>query len=330
MNRTSVDVVGVGNAIVDVITKTTDEFVASLDLVKGSMNLIDDDRAHELYSLLTDALETSGGSVANTMAGIASFGGSAAFIGKVADDNLGEVYGEDMRSIGVSFSAPAVETTGGPATGRSMILVTPDAQRTMNTYLGISNLLEPADVSETLVSNSKILLCEGYLWDVDSAKAAIRHAMQICSDAGRLAALTLSDGFCVDRHNGEFRDLVAGHVDILFANEDEITKLYGTDFDSAVEMAGDDVDLACVTRGKLGSLMVQGSKVIEIDAVDVGALVDTTGAGDQYAAGVLFGLSNGLELGYSGHLGSLAAAEVISHVGPRPHVNLRELAGITD
>lgn len=332
VTSTSFDVVGVGNAIVDVITQTTDDFVASQDLVKGSMNLIDDARAHELYALLATSIETSGGSVANTMVGIASFGGSASFIGKVADDELGAVYGDDMRAVGVSFDNPEPRASSdgnpGPATGRSMILVTPDAQRTMSTYLGISSLLEPEDVSAELVASSAILFCEGYLWDVDSAKAAIRHAMAIASGAGRKASLTLSDGFCVERHNAEFRELVAGPVDILFANEDEITKLYGTSFDAAVALAGQDVPLACVTRGKLGSLMVEGTTITEIDAVDVGELVDTTGAGDQYAAGVLYGMSNNFDLSMCGHLGSLAAAEVISHVGPRPRVNLRELAAL--
>ena len=328
MTSSIVDVVGVGNAIVDVITQTTDEFVAAQDLVKGSMNLIDDARAHELYAQLADTLETSGGSVANTMAGIASFGGSAAFIGKVADDELGDVYASDMAAIGVKFERPQRPNADSPATGRSMILVTPDAQRTMNTYLGISNLLEPDDVSAELISSSNLLFCEGYLWDVESAKQAIRYAMKVAAESGGRAALTLSDGFCVDRHNSEFRELVAGPVDILFANEDEITKLYGTSFDAAVDIVSQEVPMACVTRGKMGSLIVTGSTVTEIEAVDVGDLVDTTGAGDQYAAGVLFGLSQGYDLATSGHLGSLAAAEVISHVGPRPLVSLRELAGI--
>ncbi len=335
MTSSRLDVVGVGNAIVDVITKTTDEFVASQDLVKGSMNLIDDSRAHELYQLLGEATETSGGSVANTMAGIASLGGSAGFIGKVATDDLGFVYGQDMESIGVEFAYEHADSANGsanavdgPATGRSMILVTPDAQRTMNTYLGISSLLEPQDIPEELVGSANLLFCEGYLWDVQSAKDAIRHAMALAASSGRKSALTLSDGFCVDRHNGEFRELVAGPVDVLFANEDEITKLYGVGFDEAVARVGNEVELACVTRGKLGSLMVQGSSITEVEAIDVGELIDTTGAGDQYAAGVLFGLSQNMSLAESGRLGSLAAAEVISHVGPRPLVSLRELAGL--
>lgn len=325
----NIDVIGVGNAIVDVITQTTDEFVESQGLVKGSMNLIDDARAHELYDALGDTLETSGGSVANSMAGIASFGGSAAFIGKVSDDELGSVYASDMDAIGVHYDAlGSTASGGGPATGRSMILVTPDAQRTMNTYLGISNLLEPDDISEELVASGNLLFCEGYLWDVESAKAAIRRAMKIAAANGRRSALTLSDGFCVDRHRAEFRELVAGPVDILFANEQELVSLYETDFDSAVGLVGADVPLACLTRGPRGSLLVRGTEIIEVDAVEVGQLVDTTGAGDQYAAGVLFGLSQGLDLARSGHLGSLAAAEVISHVGPRPLVSLRELAGL--
>ena len=323
----SFDVIGVGNAIVDVITQTTDDFVEGQGLVKGSMNLIDDARAHELYDALGDTLETSGGSVANTMAGIASFGGSAAFIGKVSNDELGSVYASDMDAIGVRYDA-ITTSDAGPATGRSMILVTPDAQRTMNTYLGISSLLEPDDISEDLVASGSLLFCEGYLWDVESAKAAIRRAMKIAAANGRNSALTLSDGFCVDRHRAEFRELVSGPVDVLFANEQELISLYETDFDSAVDLVGAEVELACLTRGSEGSLLVRGTDVTKVDAVEVGVLVDTTGAGDQYAAGVLFGLSQGFDLAHSGQLGSLAAAEVISHVGPRPLVSLRELAGL--
>ncbi len=323
----TVDVVGVGNAIVDVITQTTDDFIAEQGLVKNSMNLIDEDRAHELYGLIGSALEASGGSAANTMAGVASFGGSAAYIGKVADDELGQVFARDMRAEGVSFDVPP--TSGGPATGRSMILVTPDAQRTMNTFLGISSLLEPADVDPATATSGSILFCEGYLWDVDSAKAAIRTAMDHAKSAGRKTALTLSDLFCVERHRDEFKALVDGPLDILFANRVELRGLYEIDdLDEAIEVVRSKVELACITVGKQGSFLVTPDERIEIPAEEIAPVIDTTGAGDQYAAGVLYGLAQGMELADAGRLGSLAAAEVISHVGPRPLQPLRDLAGL--
>lgn len=322
-----VDVVGVGNAIVDVITQSTDDFLAEQGLAKGSMSLIDDDRAHELYSLMGTGIEASGGSAANTMAGVASFGGTASYIGKTADDQLGEVFGHDMRSIGVNFDCDSA--AGGPATARCLILVTPDAQRTMNTFLGVSALLEPGDISETTVASGRLLFCEGYLWDVESAKQAIRTAMDMARAADRRSALTLSDTFCVERHRDEFRQLVGERVDVLFANEAELISLYQADnLSTAVDAASQDVELACVTLGANGSLLVEGSSVTEVAAEEVGAVVDTTGAGDQYAAGVLFGLAAGKPLAESGRLGSLAAAEVISHVGPRPQRSLKELAGL--
>lgn len=323
----TVDVVGVGNAIVDVIAQATDDFVEGQGLVKNSMNLIDEDRAHELYGLMGPGLEASGGSAANTMAGVASFGGSASYIGKVADDQLGEVFAHDMRAIGVGFDVPA--TAGGPATGRSLILVTPDAQRTMNTFLGISSLLEPADVDQATAASGALLFCEGYLWDVDSAKAAIRTAMGYAKDAGRQCALTLSDLFCVERHRSEFQELIDGPVDVLFANRVELRGLYEIDdLDEAIEVVRSKVDLACVTVGKEGSILVTADERIEVAAEEIAPVVDTTGAGDQYAAGVLYGLANGMPLAEAGRLGSLAAAEVISHVGPRPLQDLRVLAGL--
>lgn len=324
----TVDVVGVGNAIVDVIARASDEFVLGQGLVKGSMTLIDDDRAHVLYDLMGPGIEASGGSAANTMAGVASFGGTAAYIGKVADDLLGMVFGHDMRSVGVHFDVPPA--VGGPATARCLILVTPDAQRTMNTYLGISSLLEPDDVVGATATSGALLFCEGYLWDVDSAKHAIRKALRLAGDAGRKTALTLSDTFCVERHHAEFRSLVANDVDVLFANRAELRVLYETDdLRTGVKAAQADVDLACITLGKDGSLLVTPDEVIEIRAEEIAPVVDTTGAGDQYAAGVLYGLAHDLEFETAGRLGSLAAAEVISHVGPRPAQSLRELAGLT-
>ncbi len=312
-----VDVVGVGNAIVDVITHADDDFIQSQGLVKNSMTLIDDDRAHALYRLMGPGIEASGGSCANTMAGIASFGGSAAYVGKVSNDQLGEVFAHDMRAMGVDCDVPPA--TSGPATARCLILVTPDAQRTMNTYLGVSSLLEPADVDPGTIQRARLLLCEGYLWDVESAKQAIRKAMDCAHASGGRSALSLSDAFCVERHHAEFRELVAGPVDVLFANRIELLTLYGTkNLDEAVDAVRAEVGLACVTMGKHGSLLITPDEIVEVEAAEIAPVVDTTGAGDQYAAGVLFGLARGLSLADAGWLGSLAAAEVISHVGPRP------------
>ncbi len=311
-----VDVVGVGNAIVDVLATTTDDFVASQNLEKGSMSLIDAARAAELYGLIGDAVKASGGSAANTMAGVASFGGTAAYIGKVSDDELGKVFAVDMASIGVSFDQPPA--TEGPSTAMCLVLITPDAQRTMSTYLGISALLEPADVRVAAVQRAPLLFCEGYLWDVESAKRAIRKAMDLAIDIGSRVALTLSDTFCIERHHSEFLELVAGPVEVLFANRAELTTLYECDLDTAVAKVADQVELACVTLSGDGSWLVSDGEIIEIAPERVGPVVDTTGAGDQYAAGVLYGLSRGMSLPEVGRLGSLAAGEVISHLGPRP------------
>ncbi len=323
MQDQTIDVVGVGNAIVDVLAQATDDFVASQGLAKGSMSLIDEDRAHQLYDLMNAGIEASGGSAANTMAGIASFGGATSYIGKVRDDELGRVFAHDMRAIGVGFDVDA--SAEGPATGRSLILVTPDAQRTMNTFLGISSLLEPDDIIADNIQAARLLFCEGYLWDVESAKAAIRRAMDIAHDAGRQVALTTSDTFCVERHHQEFLDLISGPVDVLFANEAEVTTLYECDFDTAIERVQSKVELGCLTRGEAGSLLVTADDVVEIKAEPVANVVDTTGAGDQYAAGVLYGLARNMPLDEAGRLGSLAAAEVISHYGPRPQIDLSTL-----
>ena len=306
------------------IAHADDAFLESESLVKNSMALIDDVRADDLYSRMGPGIEASGGSCANTMAGIASFGGTAAYIGKVSDDQLGAVFAHDMRATGVEFDVPPATT--GPATARCLILVTPDAQRTMNTYLGVSALLEPDDVVPDTVTRSGLLLCEGYLWDVDSAKQAIRRAMEIAGGNGGRPALSLSDTFCIDRHQHEFRELLDGPVDVVFANQAEVLALYDrTTLDEAIEAVRADCDLACITRGKAGSIMVTPDEIVEIEAAEIAPVVDTTGAGDQYAAGVLFGLARGLDLADAGWLGSLAAAEVISHVGPRPAVPLATL-----
>ncbi|MCP4085241.1 MAG: adenosine kinase [Actinomycetia bacterium] len=321
----SAPIVGIGNAIVDVIAESTPEFLAGQGLVPGSMNLIDSDRADELYDLMGPAIETSGGSAANTMAGLASFGGAAAYIGKVRDDQLGEVFGHDMHAIGVGFDAsPGAD---GPATARSLILVTPDAQRTMNTFLGISSLLSPEDVDADLCSAAPIVYCEGYLWDVEVAKDAMLKAMHANVAGGGRPALTLSDTFCVERHHQELLDLVAGPIDILFANIHEAEALYRTeDLDTIVARVRTEVGLACITRGAEGSLLVTPDDLVEVQAQPVEELVDTSGAGDQYAAGVLHGLVSGHDLATCGALGSMAAAEVISHYGPRPRHSLAELA----
>lgn len=319
------DVIGIGNALVDVISHETDAFIAAQGLAKGTMHLIDEPRAQDLYAAMGPGIEMSGGSAANTIVGIASFGGKAHYIGKVKDDQLGEVFTHDLRSIGVGFDTPLA--TGGPPTGRSLILVTPDAQRTMNTYLGASVNLGPAEIDGNLIARGRILFLEGYLFDPPDAREAFRVAARMAHTAGRKVSLTICDPFCVDRHREEFRDLVTNHVDILFANEAEICSLYEVgDFDTALQHVRGECETAVLTRGKRGSLIIAGDDFHVIDAHPVETLVDTTGAGDLYAAGVLYGLSQRFGLAHCGRLGSLAAAEVISHVGARPAVPLSELA----
>ncbi|QGG96080.1 adenosine kinase [Actinomarinicola tropica] len=325
MTDTQYAVVGMGNAIVDVITHVDDAFVEAHRLERGAMRLIDADEVRTLYAAMPPGIESSGGSAANTIAGIADLGGKVAYIGKVRDDQLGEVFAHDMRAVGVDYDVPLAAE--GDPTARCLIVVTPDAQRTLNTYLGISRYLAPEDVDEALVASADILYCEGYLWDVEVAKAAIRHGMDVAHAAGRRTALALSDSFCVDRHRAEFRELVDGKVDILFANELEICSLYEVDsFDAALQRVRGACDIACLTRSEKGSVIVAGDEVHVVDAHAVDHVVDTTGAGDMYAAGFLWGLSEGHDLATCGRLGSMAAAEVISHLGARPEVSLRELA----
>jgi len=313
------DVVGIGNALVDVIAHATDEFLDDHGLTKGWMDLIDTDRAELLYGALGTAVEMSGGSAANTMCGIASFGSSAAYIGKVSDDDLGRVFGHDMRAVGVDFRAGGHDTD--MPTGRSIIVVTPDAERTMNTYL-----LHAADLDERAIESATVLYMEGYLYDRDEAKHAFRHAARIAHDAGRMVSLTLSDSFCVDRHRDDFLALVSDEVDLLFGNEAELISLYQTEtFFEAVTELRKHCGFAAITVGAKGSIIVTGDELIEVGVKAVNKVVDTTGAGDLYAAGFLHGLTSGAPLARCGELGSIAAAEVISHVGPRPLVELRTL-----
>ena len=320
-----IDVVGIGNALVDVLSQEGDAFLHAQGLTKGAMQLVDEARARELYAAMGPAMEVSGGSAANTIVGVASFGGRAHYVGKVRDDQLGEVFSHDLRSIGVGYSTPAA--TEGPSTGRCLIVVTPDAQRTLTTYLGASSGLGPDDVDKSLIQRAGILYLEGYLFDPPQAQRAFHAAADIAHAVGCKVALTLSDAFCVDRHRAAFLELVDRHVDILFANEAEIRSLYQvTDFDAALQQVRRHTAVAALTRSERGSVIVAGQDVHVIDPHPVKAVLDTTGAGDLYAAGFMFGLSRGRDLGVCGRLGSLAAAEVISHVGARPLVPLATLA----
>ena len=324
MANQTLDVVGIGNAIVDVIAHSTDAFLNDQKLAKGGMMLIDADRANELYGLMEPALEMSGGSAANTIAGIASFGGKAGFIGKVRNDQLGDVFAHDIRALGVTYGTPSA--TEGAPTARCLILVTPDAQRTMNTFLGACQALGPDDVDPYLIESAQITYLEGYLWDPEMAKAAFRKAMDIAHAAKRQVALTLSDAFCVDRYRDEFRELVKNQVDILFANEAEITSLYeAKDFDEALQHVRQDCKFAALTRSEKGSVVISGEEIHVVDAEKGVKVVDTTGAGDMYAAGFLYGLTHGKSLHDCGRLGSIAAAEAISHVGARPETPYSEL-----
>jgi sugar/nucleoside kinase (ribokinase family) len=324
MTETTYDVVGIGSAIVDVIAHADESFIAEKKLNKGTMALIDADQAEALYAAMGPGVEVSGGSVANSMAGIASLGGDGAFLGKVRDDQLGKVFAHDIRAVGVHYdTAPA---TGGLPTARCLILVTPDAQRTMNTFLGAATGFGPADLDKAKIEAAKVTYMEGYLFDSDDQKAAFRTAAEWAHAAGRKVAVSLSDPFCVDRHRADFRALVDGHVDILFANEDEIKTLYEVDsFDDALQQVRNQCDVAALTRSAKGSVVVAGDEVHVIDAAPVDKVVDTTGAGDLYAAGFLFGWAHGYGLAKAGKIGALCAAEVISHLGARPEVPLRDL-----
>jgi fructokinase len=317
------DILGIGNAMVDVTARVEETFLSRHAMHKGAMILVDAPAAEALYAAMPPGIESSGGSAGNTCAVAAMLGARVAYLGKVADDQLGSVFAHDIGAIGVHFPSPRL--TGGAPTARCLILVTPDGQRTMNTYLGACVSFGEADVDEDLVAAASVTYLEGYLFDPPAAQAAFRKAAAAAHRAGRQVALSLSDAFCVGRHRDAFRDLVAGHVDILFANETEITSLYEKNtFEEAAEAARADVALAALTRSEDGSVILRGSETVKI-AAEPTKVVDTTGAGDAYAAGFLAGWTSGKELAVCGRMGSLAAAEVISHYGARPEADLKAL-----
>jgi len=325
MSQLKFDVAGIGNAIVDIIADASDEFLIANGIQKGGMTLIDEARAEELYAKMGPAVEVSGGSCANTIAGIASLGGKGLYFGKVRDDQLGDVFRHDLKAIGVHYDTPAA--ADGPSTARCYILVTPDAQRSMNTFLGAAGGVGPEDIDEDQVKASAITYMEGYLWDPPRAKDAFVKASEIAHKADRIVSLTLSDSFCVDRYRDEFRKLAKEEVDLLFANEAEIMSLYEVDtFDAALQAVRQDCKFAALTRSEAGSVIVANGDVHVVDAAKVDKVIDSTGAGDLYAAGFLFGLARGFDPVRCGQLGSMAAAESISHYGPRPITSLKKLA----
>jgi adenosine kinase len=326
MTSAKYDVLGIGNAIFDVLVQVDDKFLAAHDMAKGSMALIDEARATAIYQAMGPATEMSGGSAANTIVGLASLGARAAYVGKIKDDQIGQMYAHDIRAAGVAFDTKPA--TGGPATGCSYILVTPDGERTMNTYLGAAQDLMPDDIDAAAVAGSSIVYLEGYLWDPASAKEAFVKASKIAHDAQRQVALTLSDAFCVGRYRSEFLDLMrSGTVDLIFANEAELTSLYETaDFDAALAQLRNDVKLGVVTRSEKGCVVASSEGVVAVPAFPISKLVDTTGAGDLFAAGFLFGLVRNAGYENAGKLAAMAAAEVIQHIGARPQVSLKELA----
>ncbi len=324
MTQTDIDVIGIGNAIVDVLSQTDDDFLSQNGLAKGAMTLIDADQAEGLYAKMGSGVEVSGGSAANTIACLASLGGKGAFIGKVRDDQLGDVFRHDIRAGGVTFETAPKED--GAPTARCLIFVTPDAERTMQTFLGASVELGPDDIDEDLISRSAVTYLEGYLWDPPLAKEAFVKAAKIAAQAGRKVSLSLSDPFCVDRHRDDFLDLVNNHVDILFANEDEITSLYQVDnFDDALQHVRGHCEIAALTRSAKGSVVVAGDEVHVLDAHKVDKVVDTTGAGDSYAAGFLWGYTNGRGLAECGDIGGIVAAEIVGHYGARAETDLAKL-----
>ncbi|MEC9347534.1 MAG: adenosine kinase [Pseudomonadota bacterium] len=328
MTGTTRDVVALGNAIVDVLSHADEAFLEAQGLAKGGMTLIDEDRARTLYAAMGAGVESSGGSAANTVVGVAALGGTAGFIGRVQADQLGEVFAHDIRAVGVDFPMPRPKP--GKATARCLINVTADAQRTMATFLGAASDIDPEDVDAAMVAGAKVTYLEGYLWDQPAAKDAIRKAADVARQAGRQVAMSLSDAFCVDRHRDEFRALVEGPLDIVFANEAEIVSLcQTTDFDGALAAIRGKVRLAVLTRSEKGCVIVTPDAVHAVPAVAPSKLVDTTGAGDLFAAGFLFGLTQGRDVATCGRIGAIAAAEIISHYGARPEADLKALiAGV--
>jgi len=318
------DAVTIGNALVDVLASVDEKFLIAKDLVKGSMMLVDSQRSQYLYSSVVNVVEASGGSAANTAYGLASLGGRAGFIGKIADDELGDTFGRDLNNVGVEFFPGGTSMT--EPTGRCIIVVTPDGQRTMNTFLGAASLLEPSDISQDAVVAGAVLFLEGYLFDRDEAKEAFRTAAAYAHAAGRKVSLTLSDSFCVDRHRSDFLALVRDDIDILFSNELELQSLYQTEsFDAALNHLRQDCEFAAVTREKKGSIVINGHDLVHIAAEPVEHVVDATGAGDMYAAGFIYGFTRGKSIEECGRIGSIAASEVITHVGPRPVVPLSSI-----
>lgn len=320
--------VGVGNALVDVLASSTDADIEAAGLIKGSMALVDHERSASIYAGMGPTIEASGGSAANTMAGLAALGGRVAFLGRVADDGLGQAFIHDIRSVGVAFDpTPAQAVPGRTVTGHCLVLVTEDAERTMATHLGVSSDFGSVDLHDGHLSAADVVYLEGYLWEQPTAKAAMREAIEIAHAHDASVALSLSDPFCVEHHQPEFLDLVKGDLEMVFANEDEIKLLFGSDdLDAAVDAIGETGILGVVTRGARGCVVVSPSGVLAVPAAPVDRVVDTTGAGDLFAAGFLFGITHGLSPEASARLGGICAAEVISHVGARPQADLRRLA----
>jgi sugar/nucleoside kinase (ribokinase family) len=317
----SLDALTIGNALVDVLATVDEGFLVRENIVKGSMNLVDIKRSKHLHSLVNSRTEMSGGSAANTAYGLASLGGKAGFIGKISADRLGESFSHDLDTVGVRFF-PGV-TCETEDTGRCLIVVTPDGNRTMNTFLGAASLLDAADISKTAVQSAAVVFLEGYLFDKDAAKEAFRTAAEYAHAAGRKVALTLSDSFCVDRHRADFLSLVKNDIDILFSNEDELKALYQVDsINDGLHQLRDNCEFAAVTRNEHGSVVIDGDEVVIIDAEPVESVVDATGAGDMYAAGFIYGFVRGKPIEQCGKIGSIVASEVITHMGPRPLVPL--------